>query len=94
MALLYGARLLPIVYDGKNKLFLPTIKICREKESSLFYWNFENGFIDTARAALYLENQLIKNAKKYEDFARTPDGKYIFFNYRFDRIKPGSNRVG
>lgn len=79
-----------IVYDGKNMLFAND-KDMPGKRASLFYWNFENGFIDTARPASYLENQLIKHAQKFEDFARTPDGKYIFLTTGFDRVKPGSN---
>jgi len=78
-----------ILYDGKNILFAND-KDMPGKRSSLFYWNFQNGFIDTTQTASYVENPLIKNAKKFEDFALTPDGKYAFLTTGFDRIKPGS----
>jgi hypothetical protein len=78
-----------ILFDGKKILFAND-KEMPGKRSSLFYWNFENGFIDTVLEASYVENPLIKNAKKFEDFARTPDGKYAFLTTGFDRIKPGS----
>jgi len=78
-----------ILYDGKN-IFFANDKDMPDKRSSLFYWNFQNDFIDTARAATYSENPLVKSAKKYEDFALTPDGRYAFLTTGFDRIKPGS----
>jgi hypothetical protein len=79
-----------IVYDGKN-LFFANDKDMPDKRSSVFYWPFIHGFADTAKPAKYLTNGLLKKAKKFEDFALTPDGKTIFLTTGFDRVKPGTN---
>jgi len=78
-----------IVYDG-SKLFFANDKDMPGMRSSLFYLPLQNGFIDTTQAPVYSENPLIKNGKKYEDFALTPDGNYIFLSTGFDRIKPNN----
>jgi hypothetical protein len=78
-----------IVYDG-SKLFFANDKDMPDTRSSLFYLPLQNGFIDTTKSPTYSYNPLIKNGKKYEDFALTPDGQYIFLSTGFDRVKPGS----
>src|SRR3954470_19454299 len=64
-----------IVYDG-SKLFFANDKDMPGTKASLFYLPLQNGFIDTTQPPTYSDNPLIKNAKKYEDFALTPDGRY------------------
>src|SRR5947209_4767935 len=78
-----------IAYDG-SKLFFANDKDMPDKRSSLFYLPLKNGLIDTTQPPTYSENPLIKKGKKYEDFALTPNGKYIFLCTGFDRVKPGS----
>lgn len=78
-----------IVYDG-SKLFFANDKDMPDRRSSLFYLPLQNDFIDTLQAPVYSENPLIKNTKKFEDFATTPDGNYIFLSTGFDRVKEGS----
>lgn len=78
-----------IVYDGKNVLFAND-KDMPDKRSSVFYWPFANGFADTTKPVQYVVNGLLKNAKKFEDFAITPDRKLVFLATGFDRIKPGT----
>lgn len=79
-----------IVYDGQ-KLFVANDKDMPDNRSSVFYWNFKNGFADTTQNARYLSSPLFKYGKKYEDFALTPDGKVVFLSTAFDRIKPGTS---
>jgi len=78
-----------IVYDG-SKLLFANDKDMPDKRASLFYLPLQNGFIDSMQTPTYSENALIKNAKKYEDFALTPDGNYVFLSTGFDRVKEGS----
>lgn len=78
-----------ILYDGK-KLFIANDKDMPDKRSSVFYWAFKNGFADTTQSVVYLNNPILKNGKKFEDFALTPDGNIVFLNTGFDRIKPGT----
>ena len=78
-----------IVYDG-DKLFFANDKDMPGARSSLFYLPLNNGWIDTTQSPTYSNNPLIKNGKKYEDFALTPNGNYVFLCTGFDRIKPGS----
>ena len=67
-----------ILYDGKNVL-LANDKDMPDKRSAVFSWPFLNGFADTSKPVTYLTNPLLKNAKKFEDFAITPDRKLVFF---------------
>ncbi len=78
-----------ILYDGKN-LFFANDKDMPDTRSSVFYWAFKNGFADTAKPPLYLDNPVLKYGKKFEDFSLTPDGKTVFLTTGFDRIKPGT----
>src|SRR3954471_13260103 len=78
-----------IVYDG-SKLFFANDKDMPGTRTSLFYLPLQNGFIDTTQPATYSDYPLIKNGKKYEDFALTPDGNFVFLSTGFDRVKPGS----
>ncbi|MEO8174791.1 MAG: hypothetical protein ABI581_16965 [Sediminibacterium sp.] len=78
-----------ILFDG-TKILLANDKDMPDNRSSVFYWPFLNGFADTSRGSTYLTEPAFKKAKKFEDFAFTPDGKLIFLSTAFDRIKPDS----
>jgi hypothetical protein len=79
-----------ILYDGK-KLFVANDKEMPDNRSSVFYWIFKNGFADTSLPVNYMTNPLLKKAIKYEDFALTPNGRYVLLSTGFDRVKPGSS---
>lgn len=78
-----------ILYDGKNVL-VASDKDMPDIRSSVFYWAVQNDAIDTTQQPGYFDYTVLKKATKYEDFAQTPDGKYIFLTTGFDRIKPNS----
>ncbi|MBE7171768.1 MAG: hypothetical protein INR73_14360 [Williamsia sp.] len=78
-----------ILYDG-NKFFLANDKDMPDQRSSVFYWTAKKGFADTSRSAVYLNSPVFKQAKKFEDFALTPDGRIVFLSTAFDRVKPGA----
>ncbi len=79
-----------IHYDGQ-KLYLANDKEMPDERSSVFYWNWKNNFADTSTNANYLANPVLKKGLKYEDFASTPDGKYILLTTAFDRVKGKGN---
>jgi hypothetical protein len=76
-----------ILYDGK-KLLLANDKDMPDKRSSISYWAFSKGFADTSTPATYQMEPLFKKAKKFEDFAFTPDRKLVFLSTAFDRVRP------
>lgn len=76
-----------ILYDG-NRLLLANDKDMPDKRSSVFYWAFSKGFTDTLSSASYMMDPLLKKAKKFEDFAFTPDRELVFLSTAFDRVKP------
>ncbi|MEO6915316.1 MAG: hypothetical protein ABI151_06330 [Chitinophagaceae bacterium] len=78
-----------ILYDG-SKLLLANDKDMPETRSSVFYYPFVGGFADTSKMATYLTEPAYKKAKKFEDFAFTPDSKWVFLSTAFDRVKPDS----
>jgi hypothetical protein len=78
-----------ILFDGTN-LLLANDKDMPDRRSSVFLWPFRNGFADTSWSVEYLTNPVLKNGKKFEDFALSPNGKYVFLTTGFDRVKPGS----
>ncbi len=78
-----------IVYDG-SKLFFANDKDMPGATTSLFYLPLQNGLINTTQPPVYSQHPLIKKAKKFEDFALTPDGNYIFLSTGFNRVKEGS----
>src|SRR4028118_566246 len=79
-----------ILFDGK-RLLLANDKDMPDNRSSVFYWGLKNGVPDTATQVSYLNNPIFKTAKKFEDFAATPDGRFVFLSTAFDRVKPGSS---
>jgi hypothetical protein len=76
-----------VVYDGKKLLFAND-KDAPAGQSSVFSRNLIQ-LADTARPT-YLMVPPYVAAHKYEDFARTPDGRFVLLTTAFDRVKPGS----
>jgi hypothetical protein len=79
-----------ILYDGRH-LLLANDKDMPDNRSSVFYWGLKKGVPDTSTQVNYVTNAVFKTAKKFEDFAATPDGKFIFLSTAFDRVKPGTS---
>lgn len=79
-----------VLYDGK-KVWIASDKDMPDVRSSVFYLAVQNNAIDTTQPPGYLTYNVLKNATKYEDFAQTPDGKYVFLTTGFDRTKPNSH---
>ncbi|MEZ4903484.1 MAG: hypothetical protein R2822_17825 [Spirosomataceae bacterium] len=78
-----------VLYDGK------TLTVANDKEmpgadASVFYWLYNNDEA-LANKPTYLTEKLFKSTIKYEDFALTPDKKYVFLTTAFDRIKENNN---
>ena len=78
-----------IVYTGK-KLYVANDKDMPGNLSSVFTMPFLNGFFDGFQHAEYSTSPLLKKAKKFEDFALSPDGKYVFLTTGFDRVQPSN----
>ncbi|QKZ14647.1 hypothetical protein [Spirosoma sp. KUDC1026] len=76
-----------VLYDGKKLLFAND-KDAPADQSPVFSRSLVQ-IADTSRPA-YLMAPQYAAAHKYEDFARTPDGRFVFLTTAFDRVKPGT----
>ena len=76
-----------VLFDGKN-VFLANDKNMPEPASAVFFWASRDALLDSTQKPTYLQNELLRNAQKYEDFALAPDRKHAFLTTGFDRIKP------
>jgi hypothetical protein len=76
-----------VLYDGKKLLFAND-KDAPADQSPVFSRSLTQ-IADTTRPS-YLMAPQYAAAHKYEDFARTPDGRFVLLATAFDRIKPGS----
>lgn len=74
-----------IFYDGK--VTVATDKDMPDHRSSVFYWLSEGAFEDTTQHPTYYTQAPFQIGKKYEDFAGTPSGRYVFLSTAFDRVK-------
>ena len=79
-----------VLFDGKNVLFAND-KNMPEPASAVFFWASREAFADSTQKPTYLQNDLLRNAQKYEDFAISPDHKHAFLSTGFDRIKADKN---
>jgi hypothetical protein len=76
-----------VLYDGKKLLFAND-KDASADQSPVFSRSLAQ-IADTTRPAYLMVSQYAA-AHKYEDFARTPDGRFVLLTTAFDRFKPGS----
>jgi hypothetical protein len=76
-------------YDG-NKLFFANDKDMPAGQSSVFTKPLAT-LSDSTLLPNYLPQPPFSNGTKYEDFAQTPDGKFVLLSTAFDRVKPGSD---
>jgi hypothetical protein len=75
-----------VVYDG-NKLFIGNDKPMPELTRSAIFSVDYNASGETLTPDGYLKAPPFINARKYEDFAITPDNRYILAITGFDRVK-------
>ncbi|WP_420147886.1 hypothetical protein, partial [Spirosoma sp.] len=78
-----------VLYDGKN-LFFANDKDMPSGQSSVFMKTPET-LADSTKPPTYLTQPTFTQGTKYEDFAQTPDRRYVFLTTAFDRVKPGSH---
>lgn len=77
-----------VAYDGNTLLFAndkdvpPTLSPVFAKTLATL--------TDSAQSPTYLMPPAFSAGRKYEDFAQTPDRKFILLTTAFDRVKPGS----
>ncbi|WP_020607287.1 hypothetical protein [Spirosoma spitsbergense] len=78
-----------VVFDGKNVL------IANDKDMpdglSPVFMKTPATLGDSTQPPLYLTQPIFSAARKYEDFAQTPDQRFVFLTTAFDRVKPGSH---
>ncbi|AUD00668.1 hypothetical protein [Spirosoma pollinicola] len=82
-----------VLYDGKN-LFFANDKDMPVGMSPVFE-KTPGQLIDSTKTPVYLTQPVFSSARKYEDFAQSPDSPkgtpgYVFLTTAFDRVKPGS----
>lgn len=78
-----------VAFDGKNVL------IANDKDmptgQSAVFMKTPSTLADSTQSPLYLTKPIFTTAHKYEDFAQTPDRRFVFLTTAFDRVKPGSS---
>ncbi|GAB3992442.1 hypothetical protein GCM10028807_25540 [Spirosoma daeguense] len=78
-----------VLFDGKN-LFFANDKDMPTGQSPVFMKTPQT-LADTSQLPTMLISPVFSAARKYEDFAQTPDRRYVFLTTAFDRVKPGSH---
>ncbi len=73
-------------FDGSN-LFFANDKDMPVGQSPVFTKSLAT-LDDSTRLPEYKPQQMFSNATKYEDFAQTPDQKFVLLSTAFDRVKP------
>jgi hypothetical protein len=81
-----------VAYDGRNLLF------ANDKDVSAglspVFTKTSATFADSTQSPVYLMAPAYSAARKYEDFAQTPDRRFVLITTAFDRLKPGSTDWG
>ena len=77
-----------VLVDG-NTVWLANDKDMPAGQSSVFRKS-STTLSDTAPLPTYMTEAAYSTGRKYEDFAQTPDGKFVFLTTAFDRVKPDS----
>ncbi|GAB3950311.1 hypothetical protein GCM10028805_28090 [Spirosoma harenae] len=78
-----------VLFDGKHILFAND-KDMPSGQSPVFLKTPED-LADSTQSPTYLTRPIFTSTRKYEDFAQTPDRRFVFLTTAFDRIKPGSH---
>lgn len=78
-----------VAFDGQKILF------ANDKDMpaglSPVFTKTASRLADSTQAPAYLTTAAYASGRKYEDFAQTPDRKFVLLTTAFDRIKPGSH---
>lgn len=77
------------LFDGKN-LFVANDKDMPSGQSPVFMKTPQR-LADSTQSPTYLLSAPFLAARKYEDFAQTPDRRFVLITTAFDRIKSGSH---
>jgi len=77
-----------VVYYN-NKIVIASDKAI-PGHSSVFFYQFTQP--DGLKNLNYIDNKLIKNGSKFEDFSLSPDKKTVFLTTGFDRVDTLSNK--
>lgn len=83
------AEISAVVYDGRQLVFASDKPIPGAARSAVFSIDYTGGAL-RPETFTYHTAPLLKTAIKYEDFALTPDGRYVIASTGFDRIEPAS----
>lgn len=78
-----------VVFDGKNLIFAND-KDMPAGQSPVFMKTPDN-LTDSTQSPMYLTRPVFSAGRKYEDFAQTPDHRFVFLTTAFDRVKPNSH---
>lgn len=78
-----------VLYDGKRVL-LANDKDMPKGQSPVFMKSLET-LADTTQSPTYFTQPAFTGNRKYEDFAQTPDHKFVLLATSFDRVKPNSH---
>ena len=78
-----------VLFDGKN-LFVANDKDMPAGQSPVFM-KTPATLADSTQSPVYLTQPAFSAARKYEDFAQTPDRRFVLLATAFDRLKPGSH---
>ena len=78
-----------VLFDGKNLLFAND-KDMPAGQSPVFMKTLAT-LTDSTVIPTYLTQPAFSAARKYEDFAQTPDHRFVLLTTAFDRVKPGSH---
>ncbi|WP_460911791.1 hypothetical protein [Spirosoma areae] len=78
-----------VLFDGKN-LFFANDKEMPPGQSPVFM-KTPDTLTDSTQSPTYLTRPVYSATRKYEDFAQTPDRRFVFLTTAFDRVKAGSH---
>lgn len=77
-----------VLFDG-HRVWVANDKDMPSGQSSVFGKDVTS-WSDTTQLPTYQTEAGYSTGRKYEDFAQTPDGKFVLLTTAFDRVKPDS----
>ncbi|WP_080057330.1 hypothetical protein [Spirosoma aerolatum] len=78
-----------VLFDGKHILFAND-KDMPAGQSPVFMKTLDD-LADSTSSPTYLTRPIFSSTRKYEDFAQTPDRRFVLLTTAFDRVKSGSH---
>lgn len=78
-----------------NRLYLANDKDMPAPRSAVFYLdgptnNLTTSVLTQAKPTYLEQPAVLRTARKFEEFAQSPDRRWVFLTTAFDRVKPGS----